>query len=95
MRAPANGTPWPVHVQAEPGQAEEYDAGRQATEAESEVASAMSGEVLELFPAGSPRGSWPAEEFAAQRRAEGQEATVVMDLEQDAFLVVVPAAEDE
>jgi hypothetical protein len=55
----------------------------------------MSAKVLECFPAGAPRGSWPAEEFAAQRRAEGEAATVVMDLERDAFLVVVPAAEDE
>ncbi|MGW6209094.1 hypothetical protein ACWF9B_36305 [Streptomyces sp. NPDC055089] len=46
--------------------------------------------VLEQFPAGGPRGSWPAEEFAAARRGEGVAAEVVMDLEQDAFLVVVP-----
>lgn len=47
--------------------------------------------VLERFPAGSPRGSWPAEEFAEQRRREGQTAEVVMDLADDAFLVVTPA----
>ncbi|WP_327365855.1 hypothetical protein [Streptomyces sp. NBC_01217] len=46
--------------------------------------------VLERFPAGGPRGSWPAEEFAAARRCEGMAAEVVMDLDQDAFLVVVP-----
>ncbi|WP_327121228.1 hypothetical protein OG206_28960 [Streptomyces sp. NBC_01341] len=46
--------------------------------------------VLEQFPAGGPRGSRPAEEFAAARRGEGVAAEVVMDLEQDAFLVVVP-----
>ncbi|MER7309948.1 hypothetical protein [Streptomyces griseoluteus] len=46
--------------------------------------------VLERFPAGGPRGSWPAEEFAAARRAEGQPAEVVMDLTTDAFLVVRP-----
>jgi hypothetical protein len=46
--------------------------------------------VLERFPAGGPRGSWPAEEFAAARRSEGVAAEVVMDLEEDAFLVVVP-----
>lgn len=46
--------------------------------------------VLERFPAGDPRGRWPAEEFAAARRGEGVAAEVVMDLEQDAFLVVVP-----
>lgn len=45
--------------------------------------------VLESFPAGGPRGSWPAEEFAAARRAEGVPAEVVMDLPTDAFLVIV------
>jgi hypothetical protein len=45
--------------------------------------------VLERFPAGGPRGSWPAEEFAQARRLEGQMAEVVMDLTSDAFLVVV------
>ncbi|MFE9812440.1 hypothetical protein [Streptomyces sp. NPDC005548] len=44
--------------------------------------------VLERFPAGAPRGSWPAEEFAAARRTEGQPVTVVMDLDTDTFLVV-------
>ncbi|MEV7086070.1 hypothetical protein AB0O07_09260 [Streptomyces sp. NPDC093085] len=46
--------------------------------------------VLERFPAGGPRGSRPAEEFARARRDEGTPAEVVMDLEADAFLVVVP-----
>lgn len=46
--------------------------------------------VLERFPAGGPRGSWPAEEYARARRDEGLAAQVVMDLESDAFLVVVP-----
>lgn len=45
-------------------------------------------QILERFPAGAPRGSWPAEEFAAERRAEGVDAEVVMDLTTDAFLVV-------
>lgn len=45
--------------------------------------------VLERFPAGGPRGSWPAEEFAAARRREGIPAFTVMDLASDAFLVVV------
>ncbi|MET9803035.1 hypothetical protein [Streptomyces sp. NPDC006368] len=45
--------------------------------------------VLERFPAGGPRGSRPAEEYAARRREEGQPAQVVMDLRLDAFLVVV------
>jgi hypothetical protein len=45
--------------------------------------------ILERFPAGSPRGSWPAEEFAAARRAEGQSADVVMDLDTDSFHVIV------
>ncbi|GBP99318.1 hypothetical protein SSP531S_07130 [Streptomyces spongiicola] len=46
--------------------------------------------VLERFPAGGPRGSWPAEEFARARRDEGLPAEVVMDLDSDAFLVVIP-----
>ena len=45
--------------------------------------------VLERFPAGGPRGSWPAEEFAQARRREGQAVEVVMDLTSDTFLVVV------
>ncbi|MGW1633633.1 hypothetical protein [Streptomyces anthocyanicus] len=45
--------------------------------------------VLERFPAGGPRGSWPAEEFAQARRLEGMPAEVVMDLATDMFLVVV------
>ncbi|ELP61942.1 hypothetical protein ACKI1I_09620 [Streptomyces turgidiscabies] len=45
--------------------------------------------VLERFPAGGPRGSWPAEEFARERRLEGQAAEVVMDLATDTFLVIV------
>lgn len=49
--------------------------------------------VLERFPAGSPRGSWPAEEFAHARRMEGVPAEVVMLLDEDVFLVVVPAGE--
>ncbi|MFE9609844.1 hypothetical protein [Streptomyces sp. NPDC006012] len=55
----------------------------------------MSAKVLERFPAGSPRGSWPAEECAARRRARGEPATVVMDLKSDAFLVVVPTGEED
>ncbi|MFJ8359556.1 hypothetical protein [Streptomyces sp. NPDC093984] len=49
--------------------------------------------VLARFPAGGPRGSWPAEEFAQSRRLEGQPAEVVMDLMTDAFLVVVRGAD--
>ncbi|MFE6198558.1 hypothetical protein [Streptomyces sp. NPDC057838] len=45
--------------------------------------------VLERFPAGGPRGSWPAEEFAQARRLEGMPAEVVMDLASDMFLVIV------
>lgn len=48
--------------------------------------------VIESFPAGGPRGSWPAEEFAADRRREGTPATVVMDLASDSFLVVKAGA---
>ncbi|MFF8831446.1 hypothetical protein [Streptomyces sp. NPDC015131] len=46
--------------------------------------------VLERFPAGGPRGSWPAEEFAQARRNEGVAVEVVMDIEADAFLVIMP-----
>lgn len=46
--------------------------------------------VLERFPAGHHRGSRPAEQFAADRRAAGEPAEVVMDLRTDTFLVVVP-----
>ncbi|MBC9712028.1 hypothetical protein H9Y04_05515 [Streptomyces sp. TRM66268-LWL] len=45
--------------------------------------------ILRSFPAGGPRGSWPAEEFAHARRLEGEAAEVVMDLASDAFLVVL------
>ncbi|MBP0460272.1 hypothetical protein [Streptomyces montanisoli] len=45
--------------------------------------------VLRRFPAGGPRGSLPAEEFARARRDEGTPAEVVMDLAGDLFLVVV------
>ncbi|MFI2414472.1 hypothetical protein [Streptomyces sp. NPDC018947] len=58
------------------------------------MAAVTGAKVLERFPAGSPRGSWPAEEYAARRRAEGQPAAVVMDLETDAFLVVVPSRDE-
>ncbi|MFD1277326.1 hypothetical protein [Streptomyces kaempferi] len=47
--------------------------------------------IIERFPAGSPYGSWPAEEYAAARRAEGQSATVVMDLATDSFHVIAKA----
>lgn len=55
----------------------------------------MGAKVLERFPAGAPRGSWPAEEYAAARRAEGEPAKVVMDLASDAFLVVAVARDDD
>ncbi|MFI8348807.1 hypothetical protein [Streptomyces sp. NPDC085596] len=55
----------------------------------------MTAKVLESFPAGSPRGSWPAEEYAAARRAEGEPATVIMDLKSDAFLVVIEGRADD
>ncbi|MFI6689093.1 hypothetical protein [Streptomyces sp. NPDC050485] len=44
--------------------------------------------VLERFPAGHPRGSWPADAYAAQQHAQGKDARVVMDLDSDEFLVV-------
>ncbi|MFE9249158.1 hypothetical protein [Streptomyces sp. NPDC007088] len=45
-------------------------------------------QILERFPAGGPRGSWPAEEFAARKRNAGLAAEVVMDLASDDYLVV-------
>lgn len=45
--------------------------------------------VLESFPAGAPRGQWPAESFAAEQRRQGVPARVVMDLDSDSFLVIV------
>lgn len=89
-----------VHVPADRGQADVYDrpidvAGSGAGQGRAaDVSTAIGAKVLERFPAGSPRGSWPAEEYAARRRAEGEPATVVMDLESDAFLVVVPSDDD-
>jgi hypothetical protein len=68
---------------------------RDGSSAMLEVSAAMSAKVLERFPAGAPRGSWPAEEYAAQRRAQGEPATVVMDLKSDAFLVVVPGRDED
>ncbi|MGV9247977.1 hypothetical protein [Streptomyces sp. NPDC003710] len=44
--------------------------------------------ILEQFPAGGPRGSWPAEEYAAAQRAQGTDAHVVIDLRSDQFLVI-------
>ncbi|MEU4154060.1 hypothetical protein [Streptomyces sp. NPDC026659] len=48
---------------------------------------------LGRFPAGGPRGSWPAEEFAHARRLEGLPAEVVMDLATDTFLVILRGPE--
>ncbi|MEU1128375.1 hypothetical protein ABZ383_00665 [Streptomyces sp. NPDC005900] len=44
--------------------------------------------VLERFPAGHPRSSWPADGYAAAQRAQGLDAYVVMDLRTDQVLVV-------
>jgi hypothetical protein len=49
-------------------------------------------EVLADFPASHPRGSWPAEQKAAELTASGTPATVRMDLPNDRF-IVVPAGE--
>ncbi|MFE6630322.1 hypothetical protein ACFVNB_24205 [Streptomyces rochei] len=51
--------------------------------------------VLERFPAGHPRGSWPADDYAAAQRAQGVDAQVVMDLTTDQFLVVTNHATTE
>ncbi|MFD9004420.1 hypothetical protein ACFV0T_26265 [Streptomyces sp. NPDC059582] len=47
--------------------------------------------TLKTFPAGAPRGSWPAEQYAADLTAAGTPATVVMDLATDTFKVVAKA----
>ncbi|MET8809721.1 hypothetical protein [Streptomyces sp. NPDC004546] len=44
--------------------------------------------VLEQFPGGCPRGSWPAGKYTAAQRAQGVSAPVVMDLRTNQFLVV-------
>ncbi|MFJ4858655.1 hypothetical protein [Streptomyces sp. NPDC088730] len=44
--------------------------------------------VLERFRAGHPRGSRPADEYAAAQRAQGRDSHVVMDLRSDQFLMV-------
>ncbi|WP_405673198.1 hypothetical protein [Streptomyces sp. NBC_01530] len=49
--------------------------------------------ILARFQAGAPRGQWPAEGFAAERRREGIPARVVMDLDSDSFLVIVDGGE--
>lgn len=48
--------------------------------------------VLQSFPAGAPRGQWPAEGYAAEQRRNGVPARVVMDLASDSFLVIVEEA---
>jgi hypothetical protein len=50
-------------------------------------------EVLDHFSAGHPRGSWPAEEKAAELTASGTPATVRMDPENDRFIVVAKRGE--
>lgn len=48
----------------------------------------MAREIYDAFPASHPRGSWPAEEKAAELTAAGTPATVRMDLDRDRFIVV-------
>ncbi|MGW8703113.1 hypothetical protein ACWGOK_40430 [Streptomyces eurythermus] len=43
--------------------------------------------VIARFPAGHPRGSRPAEDYARQLTESGRPATVVMDLANDRYLV--------
>ncbi|GGW12860.1 hypothetical protein GCM10018980_06260 [Streptomyces capoamus] len=83
------------HVLAGRGQPGQYKLYIPFGSATQEVAAVMSAKVLERFPAGAPRGSWPAEEYAAARRAAGEPATVVMDLSSDAFLVMVERPEED
>lgn len=44
--------------------------------------------VLAEFSAGHPRGSWPAEEKAAELTRQGTPATVRMDQLRDRYIVV-------
>ncbi|MFF2475109.1 hypothetical protein [Streptomyces sp. NPDC058066] len=60
-----------------------------ADHAAREAASFVRRRILESFPASDPRGSWPAEEFAAEQQRAGIPAEVVMDLAGDRFLVIV------
>lgn len=48
--------------------------------------------VIQRFPAGEPRGSWPAEEFAQGLRRNGRSVDVFMDLATDSYLVVEAAS---
>lgn len=48
----------------------------------------MAAEILDRFPAGGPRGSWPAEQKADELRKAGQPVEVVMDLSSDSYLIV-------
>ena len=59
-----------------------------STSTTSTLTSDASRVVIGRFPAGAPRGSWPAEEYAARLTREGRPTTVVMDLATDAFLVI-------
>ncbi|MFG3638305.1 hypothetical protein [Streptomyces huasconensis] len=45
-----------------------------------------------MLPRRHPRGSWPADVYAATQRAQGTDARVVMDLTTDQFLVVTGTA---
>jgi hypothetical protein len=45
--------------------------------------------ILERFPAGGPRGQYPAEEYAREQRDAGiPDAEVIMSLPSDEFHVV-------
>ncbi|MFD8762309.1 hypothetical protein ACFV03_25510 [Streptomyces mirabilis] len=56
--------------------------------------STQSRTVLERFPAGAPRGSWSAEEYAVAQRTQGTTDTrAVMDLDSDQFPVVTDTTE--
>ena len=44
--------------------------------------------ILAEFPAGGPRGSWPAEAKAHELTKAGTPATVRQDIKRDVFIVV-------
>lgn len=53
----------------------------------------MARTVYAVVDAGNPRGSWPAEEKAAELTASGTPGTVVMSMDEGKFLVVPPTSE--
>ncbi len=83
------------HVDVDRGQENRYDGPGGEPKNDAGGVCGHGREGVEAVFGGAPRGSWPAEEFAARRRDEGEPAKVVMDLKSDAFLVVVPVGDED